>query len=223
MPKPKQSLAEPTTVAAYVEAITRALQARGADPDEVLREIDVLRIHGNDPLVRITDSTVNAIYARAAALTGDEYFGLRVAEHIVPGTLHALGYALLASDTLEDFCHRFVRYYGLVSQSADLRVLVEGQHVQARGGSAQPRYLRRNPGRLGRPGPAPDADGLSGRFLSPRRLDLRRPVAGRRRGAISRLFRLPGPLRPAAPLFSFRARRDARTPARRQPRAGAAP
>lgn len=126
MPKPKQSLIEPTTVAAYVEAITRALQARGADPDEVLREIDVLRIHGNDPLVRITDSTVNAIYARAVALTGDEYFGLRVAEHIVPGTLHALGYALLASETLEDFCHRFVRYYGLVSQSADLRILVEG-------------------------------------------------------------------------------------------------
>ncbi|MBK6280666.1 MAG: AraC family transcriptional regulator [Gammaproteobacteria bacterium] len=126
MPKPKQSLTEPTTVAAYVEAITRALQARGADPDEVLREIDVSRIHGNDPLVRITDSTVNAIYARAVALTGDEYFGLRVAEHIVPGTLHALGYALLASETLEDFCHRFVRYYGLVSQSADLRILVEG-------------------------------------------------------------------------------------------------
>ncbi len=122
----KQSLNEPTTIAAYVEAITRALEARGVDPGEVLREIDVSRIRNNDPLVRISDSTVNAIYARAVALTGDEYFGLSVAERIVPGMLHALGYALLASETLEDFCHRFVRYYGLVSQSAHLRVFVEG-------------------------------------------------------------------------------------------------
>jgi len=126
MPTPKLSLTEPTTIAAYVEAITRALQARGVDPGEVLREIELSRIRGNDPLVRITDSTVNAIYARAVALTGDAYFGLRVAEHIVPGMLHALGYALLASETLEDFCHRLVRYYGLVSQSADLRIFVEG-------------------------------------------------------------------------------------------------
>ena len=87
----KQSLNEPTTIAAYVEAITRALEARGVDPGEVLREIDVSRIRNNDPLVRISDSTVNAIYARAVALTGDEYFGLSVAERIVPGMLHAAG------------------------------------------------------------------------------------------------------------------------------------
>ena len=123
----KRSLTEPTTIAAYVEAITRALAASGVDPNEVLREIYVSRIRSNDPLVRITDSTVNAIYARAVALTGDEYFGLRVADCIVPGMLHALGYALLASETLEDFCHRFVRYYGLVSQSAYLRIFVEGE------------------------------------------------------------------------------------------------
>ena len=127
MPKPNHSLTEPTTIAAYVEAITRALEARGVDPDEVLREIDVSRIRNNDPLVRVTDSTVNAIYARAVALTGDEYFGLRVADCIVPGMLHALGYALLASETLEDFCHRFVRYYGLVSESAHLSIVVEGE------------------------------------------------------------------------------------------------
>ncbi len=175
MPKPKQSLAEPTTIAAYVEAITRALQSSGVDPDEVLREIEVSRIHGNDPLVRITDSTVNTIYARAAAVTGDEYFGLRVAEHIVPGSLHALGYALLASDTLEDFCHRFVRYYGLVSQSADLRIFVEGSTFRLEADPRNPAICFETQDvwaalvmRLMRMACRAD--------FSPRRLDLRRPA-----------------------------------------------
>jgi len=118
-----------TTVAVYTEAIVRALEDYGVDPHEVLRGSQVERVRVNDPLLRISDADINAIYARSVAATGDEYFGLRVVDFVVPGMLHALGYALLASDTLEDFCHRFVRYYALVSQTADLRVRVEADEL----------------------------------------------------------------------------------------------
>ena len=117
-----RTTAEPTTLAAYTEAITRALEAVGADPVGILRDAHVERVRSNDPLLRITDSDINAIYERAITATGDPYFGLRVADYILPGMLHALGYALLASETLEDFCNRLVRYWALVAQSADFNV-----------------------------------------------------------------------------------------------------
>jgi AraC-like DNA-binding protein len=120
------SFVEPTTLAGYTEAITRALEAAGVDPEAVLREAHVQRVRSNDPMLRITDSDINAIYERAVAATGDACFGLRVSDYIVPGMLHALGYALLASETLEDFCNRLVRYWALVAQSADFSVAADG-------------------------------------------------------------------------------------------------
>ena len=124
---------EPTTLAAYTEAITRALEAAGADPIEILRDAHVERVRSNDPLLRITDSDINAIYERAVAATGDPCFGLRVADYILPGMLHALGYALLASETLADFCNRLVRYWALAAQSADFSVAEEAGLLRLQG------------------------------------------------------------------------------------------
>jgi AraC-like DNA-binding protein len=123
------SIDEPTTIAAYTEAIVRALELKGVDPLEVLREADVERVRSNDPMLRITDTNINAIFERAVAITGDPCFGLRVSECFVPGMLHALGYALLASETLEDFCLRLARYYAVVSQTATMQVIVEGDEL----------------------------------------------------------------------------------------------
>lgn len=78
---------EPTTLAGYTEAITRALEAAGADPVAVLRQAHVARVRSNDPMLRITDSDINAIYEQAVAATGDAYFGLRVAGYILPGVV----------------------------------------------------------------------------------------------------------------------------------------
>jgi hypothetical protein len=55
---------EPTTVAVHVEATTGALKTHGVDPGEALREFALARVRGNDPLLRIRDSTVNALCDR---------------------------------------------------------------------------------------------------------------------------------------------------------------
>lgn len=128
--RPPGTLAEPTTVATYTAAITRALEVAGVDPVDILRQAQVAHVRSIDPLLRITDSDINAIYERAVAATGDPCFGLKVADHILPGMLHALGYALLASETLEDFCQRMVRYWGLVAQGVDLAVSNDGMELR---------------------------------------------------------------------------------------------
>lgn len=124
------SYSEPTTLAGYTQAIALALEAAGADPAEILREAHVEHVRSNDPMLRITDSDINAIYERAVAATGDPYFGLRVASYILPGMLHALGYALLASETLKEFCNRLVRYWNLVAQSANYSVGDDGVELK---------------------------------------------------------------------------------------------
>lgn len=129
MSKPRVFV-EPTTLAGYTQAITCALEAAGADPVEVLREAQVEQVHSNDPMLRITDSEINALYQRAVAATGDPCFGLRVADYILPGMLHALGYALLASDTLEDFGKRLVRYWALVAQSGNYTISDDGAELK---------------------------------------------------------------------------------------------
>ncbi|MEM1411377.1 MAG: AraC family transcriptional regulator [Pseudomonadota bacterium] len=64
------------------------------------------------PGTRLPYETIDSIRARAAADVGDPAFGLRLAECVHPSYLGALGYAVLASNTLRtafDRIHRYVR------------------------------------------------------------------------------------------------------------------
>jgi len=126
-------VSEPTTIAAFTDAIVRALENAGVDPMRILEAAQAERVRSNDPMLRISDPEINAIFERAVEVTSDPYFGLKVAQCIVPGVLHALGYALLASETLEDFCQRLVRYWSLVSTNADCTVSVIDDELQLTG------------------------------------------------------------------------------------------
>ncbi len=134
----KSGSGEPTTTAVYTDAIVRALEVAGIDPQQVLLDAQVERVRSNDPLLRISDPAINAIFERAVAATGDPYFGLKVAQCVVPGTLHALGYALLASETLEDFCQRLVRYWSLVSTNAECVTRVTAEELEFSGVALNP-------------------------------------------------------------------------------------
>lgn len=129
MPNPTQYV-EPSTVAIYTDAIVRALDTAGADTSQIMQLARVDRVRSNDPLLRISDLHINAVFSRAVEATSDPYFGLKVARYIVPGTLHALGYALLASETLEEFCQRLVRFQGMVSTSAECAISVADTELE---------------------------------------------------------------------------------------------
>jgi len=75
----------------------------------------------NDPLECLTSEQVTRLFAVCDEETGDPYFGLSVARFIHASNIHALGYALMASRTLWEFCLRLERYFAIVSQSVVLR------------------------------------------------------------------------------------------------------
>jgi len=75
-----------------------------------------------DPHVRYSFESVQRLWGAAAQLTNDTCFGLNAAQHWHPTTLHALGYAWFASESLRDALERMVRYVRLVSTAAKARL-----------------------------------------------------------------------------------------------------
>lgn len=117
-------------IAGYGLAIAQALEFSGVDPKRVFAAAGIDHHLSNDPLKRLSNAAVGRLYRVCAEVTGDDYFGLTVAKFIHPTTMHALGYGLLASATLMDFCKRVQRYFRLVSQRARADIVADGANVR---------------------------------------------------------------------------------------------
>jgi len=104
-----------TIIGGYVGAIIRALEARGIATDAVLRAAGVSQAPSNDPLNRIPLTSLQRLAAAAFELTNDPYFGLYAANFLHAANLHALGFAMTASETLRELCKRMSRYFRLLS------------------------------------------------------------------------------------------------------------
>ena len=115
-----------STIGSYAHAIAAALESRGIEPCEVFQEAGVDFKSSSDPLLRLKNEEIGRLFAVATKLTGDPYFGIEVGKMLQPGNLHALGYGLMASSTLHDFCQRVENYFRLVSQAADFCHYEEG-------------------------------------------------------------------------------------------------
>jgi AraC-like DNA-binding protein len=111
-----------TLMAGPVTAIAKALESKGMDSGSVFRAAGIRQAIRNDPTDRLSVSATAALLRHCVEATHDAYFGLTVAKFIRVSNIHALGYALLASKTLLDFCLRLERYFALVTQSVTLRV-----------------------------------------------------------------------------------------------------
>lgn len=123
------SAGEPTTIGGYALAIAKALDFSGIDSTRVLQLAGVSPAMTNDPMKRLPLATVTQLFKTCVAVTNSPYFGLTVARFIHVSNLHALGYALAASANLMDFCLRLERYFRLVSQAADIKVVEAGDEV----------------------------------------------------------------------------------------------
>lgn len=119
-------------IAGYALAIARALEHKGVNPRRVLHAAGLTQAVGNDPLQRLSASQVTALYRACVEVTHDPYFGLTAGRFIHVSNLHALGYALMASRSLLDFCLRLERYFALASQSAAMRVTRDAHEVALR-------------------------------------------------------------------------------------------
>ncbi len=122
---------EPASIiSGYAIAIAKALDYSGVDSPRVFRAAGVDAVLCNDPLQRLPVTTIARIYKVCVDATGDPCFGLTVAKFMHASNLHALGYGLLASSTLMDFCLRLQRYMRLVSRSAQIQIEEAGPEVR---------------------------------------------------------------------------------------------
>jgi len=120
MPHQHANTSPPSTIAAYAFAIASALEQQAIDPKAIFAEAGVALQTTTDPMRRLSNGEVSRLFQASVAATGDPAFGIVVGESLHPGNLHALGYALMASTSLRDFCQRLQHYYHIVSQSADI-------------------------------------------------------------------------------------------------------
>jgi len=113
---------EPSVIAGFARAIGRALEFRGVDSSHAFRAAGLPPDVSNLPLERLTANQINALCAVSRDFTRDPYFGITIGRFIHISNFHALGYALMASRTLMDFCLRLERYFPIVTHAADFSV-----------------------------------------------------------------------------------------------------
>jgi len=107
-----------SALSSWVLCIAKAIDSYGLDSREVFAEVGLDHSRLHDPVARFSYPAVGRLWELATLVTGDAGFGLTVANYWHPTTLHALGYAWLASSNLEEAFERAVRYSRIVNTAA---------------------------------------------------------------------------------------------------------
>ena len=115
-----------STITSWARLIWEGLRTYGVDADAVFREVGLDPGALNDPGARYPVASMTRLWGVARERSGDPCFGLTAAEQWHPTTWHGLGYAWLASTTLEEAMRRLVRYSAVISNAAEFRLLEVG-------------------------------------------------------------------------------------------------
>lgn len=107
-----------SALSSWVLLIARAIDSYGLDSRRLFAEAGLDHFKLRDPVARFPFPAVDRLWRLAAEASGDPAFGLKVASFWHPTTLHALGYAWLASNNLEEAFARAARYTRLVNTAA---------------------------------------------------------------------------------------------------------
>lgn len=106
------------------------LESLGVDVGSVLSAAGVDPAVAADSDARLPHPVLLAVWNEAAQRSGDDAFGLHVAEHIRPGAFDVLGYAIRSSATLGEGLERLVRYHRILHDAAVVELRVEGDRVR---------------------------------------------------------------------------------------------
>jgi AraC-like DNA-binding protein len=112
----------PSTISSWALLIWKGLESYGRDPRPLFEQAGLDPEKLRDPNARYPIASLTRVWKASAKAAADPAFGLTAARFLHPTTLHALGYACLASDSLKDAFERLVRYYHLVSTGIEARL-----------------------------------------------------------------------------------------------------
>jgi len=118
-----------TSLASAARPFWRLLEHCHIDAERVFREAGLDPALMDKPRERYRVEQRTAAWVKAAELTDDPCFGLRMAEVLTPTDLHALGYAFLASGTLRTALGRLSRYVQIINDAIGFRLEDAGDRV----------------------------------------------------------------------------------------------
>jgi len=120
----------PTLLASAARILWRLLERHGIDPEQLFREVGLDPNDIRDPRARYADSKTRAAWRLAAELVDNPCFGLLAADVWRATDFHALGYAFLASRTLQTAIERIVRYNAVVDPVVRFEQTLDDTHLR---------------------------------------------------------------------------------------------
>jgi AraC-like DNA-binding protein len=120
----------PTLLASAARILWRLLERHGVPPEHVFRDVGLDPEAIRDSRARYADTKTRAAWRLAAQLIDNPCFGLLAAEVWRPTDFHALGYAFLASRTLQTAIERIVRYNTVVDSVVRFEMTLDADHLR---------------------------------------------------------------------------------------------
>ncbi len=118
----------PTVLSSWTRVLVSALRERGIDADALLLEAGIDPGDIARPDERLPLPSTTRLWQLAVRETGDENLGLWVSRYSSQTTFHALGYAFMASSSLQQAMERVVRFNGMVSDAAEVTTERRGDY-----------------------------------------------------------------------------------------------
>ncbi len=111
------------TISSWVSAVGRTLARRYLiDPKPVFLALGIASERLNDPDYRVPVVLMTQLWRQAVQLTGDEAFGLEVAQQVSPLTFRGVGVEAMASRSLQEAVFRIIQNANTVSDVAKLSI-----------------------------------------------------------------------------------------------------
>jgi AraC-like DNA-binding protein len=111
-----------TTLSSVAGLLAQTLRACDCDPVPLFARAGIDLGVSTDPNARIPTTRMVTLWRLAIEATGNPCLGLVAARQFQPAVLHGLGFAWLASDTLQDALSRLVRYSRFINESIDFQL-----------------------------------------------------------------------------------------------------
>ena len=111
-----------SSISSWLLAVVQAFESYGHDADLLLAQAGIDKNILLNPDARISLEAMSRVWEIAVSVTGDQCFGLHVASFVKPTTFHALGFAMMASNSLNDAISRVRRNYNVITTAIDLEI-----------------------------------------------------------------------------------------------------
>lgn len=111
-----------STLSGWLIPFSRAMEARNIDVNTAFSKCGINTAELQDQETRLAADKLAQLMRYCNKQIGGNDFSIEIAKHFYPGMFHALGYAMMSSNSLYDALERISRYKRIVSNSCLLTV-----------------------------------------------------------------------------------------------------